>query len=283
MNHSPKKGGTKMKKLSKLIMVSIISLIAVGLVSTNALAEENLWKAIQEKGVLKVGGAAATPYQMRNPKTGQWEGVYIEIMQMLADELKVKLEVIDTTWDNLVSGLITGKWDIAPALNRTVPRSLVVNYSISAHDYQIGFVFNKNNPKINKSWKSIQDFDKEGIVFALKGGTAEEKALSDQIKNATISRFPGQDEFRLAVATGRADIAVDDADPNSIFAMEHKDWSMLVVPEPSITKQGVAFGFRKSVGLDEIQTLNILIEQLIAKGWVEKRFEDYFEQAAKEK
>lgn len=264
-------------------MLSIISIIAVGLAGGNALAEEKLWKTVQQKGVLKVGGAAATPYQMRNPRTGKWEGVYIEIMQMLADELDVKLEVINTTWDNLVSGLITGKWDIAPALNRTVPRSLVVNYSISAHDYQISFVFNKTNQKIDKSWKSVKDFDKKGIIFALKGGTAEEKALSDQIKNATISRFPGQDEFRLAVATGRADIAVDDADPNSIFAMEHKDWSMAVIPEPAIARQGVAFGFRKSVALEEVQTLNILLEQLIAKGWVEKRFEEYFALFAKKK
>lgn len=272
-----------MKMLSRLAMILIIGIIVVGLVGTNVLAEENLWKAVQQEGILKVGGAAATPYQMRNPNTGKWEGVYIEIMQMLADELDVKLKVIDTTWDNLVSGLITGKWDIAPALNRTVPRSLVVNYSISAHNYQISFVFNKDNKKIDKTWKSVEDFDKKGIVFALKGGTAEEKALSSKIKNATISRFPGQDEFRLAVATGRADIAVDDADPNSIFANEHKDWIMAVLPEPALARQGIAFGFRKSVKLEEIQTLNILLEQLIAKGWVESRFEDYFALLAKEK
>lgn len=272
-----------MKILWKLALVFTVGLMVTGLFMTNAMAQEEIWKSVQKKGVLKVGGAAASPYQMRNPETNKWEGVYIEIMQMLADELEVKLEVVDTTWDNLVSGLITGKWDIAPALNRTVPRSIVVNYSISAHDYQISFVFNRNNEKIDKSWKSIGDFDKKGIVFALKGGTAEEKALSDKIKNAAISRFPGQDEFRLAVATGRADIAVDDADPNSLFAMEHKDWSATVIPEPALARQGVAFGFRKTVPLEQIQTLNILLEQLIAKGWVEQRFDEYFEQMANKK
>ena len=63
----------------------------------------------------------------------------------------------------------------------------------------------------------MEDFDKAGVVIALKGGTAENQILTDRIKTATITRFPGQDEFRLAVVSGRADIAVDDADPNSIL------------------------------------------------------------------
>ena len=103
-----------------------------------------------------LGGAEATPYQMRNPQTGEWEGVYIDILRQLADQLGVKVQVVDTTWDNFVAGLIADKWDIAPALNRTVKRSLVVNYSIPAHSYQISFVFNKNKPKLTmpgSPWK----------------------------------------------------------------------------------------------------------------------------------
>jgi polar amino acid transport system substrate-binding protein len=102
---------------------------------------------------------------MRDPKTGEWSGVYIDIMRMLADQLGVKLQVVDTTWDDLVAGLVAGKWDIAPALNRTVKRSLVVNYSIAAHAYQLSFVFNKNNKKIDGSWISLADFDKPGCML----------------------------------------------------------------------------------------------------------------------
>jgi len=109
----------------------------------------------------------------------------------------------------------------------------------------------------------------------VKGGTAEEQVLSEQVKNATIARYPGQDEFRLAVVSGRADIAVDDADPNALFAKAYPEWSTAVIPTPALAKQGVAFGFPKSVPLEQIQTLDILIEQLIAKGEIEKMFDDY--------
>ena len=261
----------------RLLMAVCGTIVGLGLACGSASANEDFWKKVQQEGVLKVGGAEATPYQMRDPKTGEWSGVYIDILRMLADQLGVKLQVIDTTWDDLVAGLVSGKWDIAPSLNRTVKRSLVVNYSIPAHAYQISFVFKKTNSKIDPSWISLADFDKPNITFAVKGGTAEEQILTQQVKNATISRFPGQDEFRLAVVTGRADIAVDDADPNALFAASYPEWSHAVIPVPALAKQGVAFGFRKTVGLDEIQTLDILLEQLIAQGKVDKMFEEYDE------
>jgi len=264
-----------MAKIPILVAWVAIALLAGGITAPPAAAEATLWEKVQQAGVLKAGGAEATPYQMRDPKTGEWSGVYIDILKMLASDLGVKLQVVDTTWDNLVSGLVAGKWDIAPALNRTVKRSLVVNYSVSAHAYQISFVFNKNNKKINPSWTSLADFDQKGITFAVKGGTAEEQVLSEQVKNATIARYPGQDEFRLAVVSGRADIAVDDADPNALFAKAYPEWSTAVIPTPALAKQGVAFGFPKSVPLEQIQTLDILIEQLIAKGEIEKMFDDY--------
>jgi polar amino acid transport system substrate-binding protein len=265
-----------------LLAVGAAAMMALGIGAGAARADDagSFWKKIQDAGVLRVGGAEATPYQMRDPKTGQWEGVYIDILQRLADQLGVKLEVTETSWDNFVSGLIANKWDIAPSLNRTVKRSLVVNYSIPAHSYQISFVFKNDNTKIDKAWKTLEDFDKTGVTFAVKGGTAEEQILSERVKNATINRFPDQDSFRLAVVSGRADIAVDDADPNSIFAASY-DWSATVLPDPPLARQGVAFGFAKSVSLEEIQTLDILIEQMVATGEVEKMFKDYAAKLAK--
>jgi polar amino acid transport system substrate-binding protein len=268
-------------KLKKLVLLALTCVFLVGVVSSTAFAGEDLWRKVQRKGVLRVGGAAATPYQMRNPKTGEWEGVYIDILRMFAEEMEMEIEVIDTSWDNLVSGLITGKWDIAPALNRTVKRSLVVNYSIAPHSYEISFVFKKDNSKIHHGWMSVEDFDQRNITLALKAGTAEDKILSQRIKNATISRFPGQDEFRMALLTGRADIAVDDADPNSLFQQTYEEL-MNIKPEPALAKQGVAYGFRKTVDLEEIQVFDIFLEQLIEKGAVEQMFAEYNERIIRE-
>ena len=48
-----------------------------------------------------------------------------------------------------------------------------------------------------------------------------------------------------------------------------------VLPEPSLAKQGVAYGFRKSVPLAQIEALNIFLEEAVAEGHVAKLGEFY--------
>src|SRR5215471_17544916 len=104
VGHPPRGGGT-MLRLRILMMCLLAGVMSLGLAVAPAKADGDFWKNIQQRGVLKVGGAEATPYQMRDPRTGEWSGVYIDILRMLADQLGVKLQVIDTTWDDLVAGL----------------------------------------------------------------------------------------------------------------------------------------------------------------------------------
>jgi hypothetical protein len=51
-----------MLKLRKLIITVGAAVLGISLAANAALAQENLWKNVQEAGVLKVGGAEATPY-----------------------------------------------------------------------------------------------------------------------------------------------------------------------------------------------------------------------------
>ena len=63
-------------------------------------------------------------------------------------------------------------------------------------------MFNKSNPKIKPEWKSVTDFDKDGITLSVMSGTAQDHTITDQIKHATIMRLPDVDSARLAVSSG---------------------------------------------------------------------------------
>src|SRR5580693_7529091 len=109
---------------------------------------ENLWKDVQDRGVLRAGAALAPPHVMRDPKTGEYSGIFVDLVKEFGEQvLGVKVQFVDTTWDNIIAGMQAGKWDIAPALNRTAKRALSINYSMAPWQYQISFVFNKDNPK----------------------------------------------------------------------------------------------------------------------------------------
>jgi polar amino acid transport system substrate-binding protein len=82
----------------------------------------------------------------------------------------------------------------------------------------------------------------------------------------------------MAVISNRADVLADDADGNMLFAKSHPDWSATVLPNPAIAKQGIAFGFRKTVPLEDIQALDILIEELRAEGVMDQWMNQYVTQ-----
>jgi polar amino acid transport system substrate-binding protein len=239
-----------------------------GLSATAAQAEtaEGYWQGVQKAGVLRCGAAVAPPYVMRDPATGEYSGFFADLCKEFAEVLKVKPEFVDTTWDNIVAGLQAGKWDLSLALNRTPTRAMAVQFSIPAMEYQISLAYNKNNPKITAGAASVADIDKAGVTLAVMSGTAQDKAISASVKNATIMRLPGNDETRLAVTSKRADILVDASDTNQLFTQSNPDWAVAINPTPALAKQGVAFGMPHNLSAADVEVVDIFLEEKVATG-----------------
>lgn len=225
-------------------------------------AETQVWKDIQKAGVLRCGAAVAAPYVMRDAASGQYSGYFVDLCRDFGERvLKVKVDFVDTNWDNLVAGLQSNKWDLAMALNQTPERALAVTFSVPATDYQVSLLVNKDNPKFAGAGNDIADYDKEGVSFAVISGTAQDKAISAAVKNGKIMRLPGMDETRLAVMSRRADVLVDASDTNHLFALANPDWAKHVLPEPALAKQGVSFGLRRDISPADLQVLDIYLSQ----------------------
>ncbi|XKM43492.1 substrate-binding periplasmic protein (plasmid) [Rhizobium ruizarguesonis] len=262
--------------LSKLITSALRALPTLalmgGLSATAAQAEtaEGYWQGVQKAGVLRCGAAVAPPYVMRDPATGEYSGFFADLCKEFAEVLKVKPEFVDTTWDNIVAGLQAGKWDLSLALNRTPTRAMAVQFSIPAMEYQISLAYNKDNPKIAAGAASVADIDKAGVTLAVMSGTAQDKAISASVKNATIMRLPGNDETRLAVTSKRADILVDASDTNQLFTQSNPDWAVALNPTPALAKQGVAFGLPHNLSAADVEVVDIFLEEKVATGHVDE-------------
>lgn len=257
-----KKRGARIA-LALIIFVSLVSL-TVGVLAQE-MTFEKLWQNVQKEGVLRVGVAACDPYVMKDPKTGEWSGMAINVMNRLAEALEVKLETIDTTWDYIIAGLLARKWDIAVALNERPERALVVNFSIPFILEEVTFLYNKNNPELKDAAK-FEDFDKKGIKAAVVSGATQDKSLSRVAKSLDVVRLPAFDEAKMALISGRADFLCDDNITNYLVALAYPDWAKIYTPDPPLVRDGVNFGFRNSVSLEEIQVLDIIIRDCIDEG-----------------
>ncbi|SIT38074.1 Extracellular solute-binding protein family 3 [Paraburkholderia piptadeniae] len=262
-----------MVRLSRFTRQALLCLVAASCVIASApsRADDTGWASVKKAGVLRCGAAVAPPYVMRDPKTGEYSGFFSELCRNFGQNvLKVRVEFVDTTWDNIVAGLQSDKWDLSMALNDTPEREKAVSFSAPATDYNVSFVYNKNNPKIPKGAHTIAEIDKPGVNVAVMSGTAQDKAISAVFKQAQIMRLPGNDETRLALMSKRADLLADANITNMLLTEAHPDWAATIQPTPPLAQQEVAFGIRKDTPPADIAVLNKYLSQQVSSGAVNR-------------
>jgi polar amino acid transport system substrate-binding protein len=232
---------------------------------------EDAWQSVKKAGVLRCGAAVAPPYVMRDPKTGEYSGFFSELCRNFGQNvLKVKVEFVDTTWDNIVAGLQSNKWDLSMALNDTPERAKAISFSAPATDYNVTLVYNKNNPKIPKGAHAIADIDKPGVTVAVMSGSAQDKAISGALKQAQVMRLPGNDETRLALMSKRADLLADANITNMLLTEAHPEWAVAIQPNPPLAQQEVAFGIRKDTPSADVAVLNTFLGEQVKSGSVDR-------------
>lgn len=260
------------RSLSRKVSAGVACLTAtLALLSQPAAhADTQTWQSVQKAGVLRCGAAVAAPYVMRDPASGQYSGYFVDLCRDFAENvLKVKAQFVDTSWDNQVAGLQSGKWDMAMALNMTPERAKAVAFSTPATDYQVSLLINEKNPKFSGAGNAITDFDKPGVTIAVISGTAADKAVTAAIKNATLMRLPGSDETRMALMSRRADVLADANDTNHLFAMAN-NWVKEVIPVPAMAKQGVSFALAHDTPAADLAELDAYLTQRRASGEIDK-------------
>lgn len=229
------------------------------------------WASVKKAGVLRCGAALAPPYVMRDPKSGTYSGFFSDLCKDFGEKaLNVKVEFVDTNWDNIVAGLQSNKWDLSMALNDTPEREKAISFSIPVTPYNVSFAYNKNNPKIAKGAKSVADFDKSGVSVAVMSGSAQDKAISALLKKATVMRLPTNDDTRMALMSKRADLLADANITNMLLTESHPEWAATIQPNPAVAQQEVAFGVRKETSEADLKVLNGFINQQVKSGNVDK-------------
>jgi len=160
----------------------------------------SLLKKIQDRGQLNVTTSLLYPPEFFKDKNGQPAGYDIDVLNMVAKDLNVKLNIIDVP-DNAanIANVQSGKADMVSAgLVNTPKRALVMNFTKGYVPYtQILMV-----PVGGAT--SIADLNKPGKkITALTASTAFFRAQL-LFPKATVTPL-AQDEALLSVATGKAD------------------------------------------------------------------------------
>ena len=104
-------------------------------------------QAISERGVLRVGVKQDVPnFGYKNPDSGEFEGLEIDIARKIADELGVDIEFTPVTAQTRGPLLDNGQVDLVIAtFTITEERKLLYNFTTPYYTDAVGFLVNKDS------------------------------------------------------------------------------------------------------------------------------------------
>ena len=219
---------------------------------------------MKERGELRVGVAVSPPMTTKDT-SGKVSGPNLIPLQKLADELKIKLTVVEAQWSNIVAGLQAGRYDFASNLDATVQRAVSIQYTAPVYSYQGVFLVKGDSP-----YRTVEDLRADGGKIATAQGSATEAAIKRM-------GFPimSVDTFENAFAALKAGRAIASfTDLPVIEGGAQADPTMkILVPDPPIYVMNASYGVPVTMDPHSLQAVNIAIANAVDSGEMKAAYE----------
>jgi len=198
-------------------------------------------------------------------------GSDVDIMQMIADEIGVELEVVDMDFDGLIPALQSGKGDIVAAGMTIDPeRAESVDFSVPYTDATQLIIVDKADPKVS----GPDDLD--GKTIGVQLGTTGHTYIQWEIDDgADIEVVPYKSNMEAAMdlVNGRLDAIVLDELPAKSIA-EAND--TLAIIETPLTEEQYAMAVAKG-NQSLLEVVNQVLNKLVDEGKVQEIIDQHVE------
>jgi ABC-type amino acid transport substrate-binding protein len=224
-----------MKHRRPLLVLSTILALAA---ATTARAADGHLARIKSTGTLRV--CIWPDYysiSYRNTRTGQLEGVDIDLAYELGKDLKVGVTFVDSSFKTMIDDLLADRCDVSMhAIAITPARQEKLVFTRPHLRSGVYAITTKSNPAV-KSWA---DIDKPGVVVAAASGTFMVDVMRQVLKQATLLEVATPEAREQEVMSGRADLFVTDY-PYSRKMLARHDWAKLLTPPTPLAPSAYAY------------------------------------------
>ena len=162
---------------------------------------------ISKRGVLRIAcQTQGAPFSFVD-RNGARTGSSIELCEMIAKEMGVKVEFLNYDWDGLIPALLSKKADMLAAdMTPTLKRAMKIAFT-DPYMYTGSVVFVKQNSPI----KSLEDVQKPGTNLAVLLGSTGENDAKKAFPEANLKTYKGGGPILInAVVAGHTDAGVND-------------------------------------------------------------------------
>ena len=251
--------------IKHLLLTTIFLLLSNIIFQHNAFAISDREKKIKTSGQLNV--CIWPDYfsiSYKNKKTGQLEGIDIDLSKEFSKDLGVNIKYIPTHFGVFMQDIQQDKCDIAMfGVGKTETRAKYIDYSEPYLSSGMYGVASKTNPIVS-SWESI---DQPGVIVCVQKGTYMEGAMRDSLKNAALMTVIKHSQREIEVRSGRADVFIADY-PYGQKMLQVYDWTKLLTPKKATNQFQYAYAVKKGQP-DWLKTVNKFVQAIKTDGRLE--------------
>lgn len=194
-----------MKRLLCLLLALAVACLTAGCRREKP-AERQDWKAIEEKGVLRIGVTECAPFSQKNAD-GSWSGFDVDLAREVCQQLELKPEVVELDWSGRVEALNRGEVDCL--WSGLTARSDMLETLDFTQTYLA------SRPALVIRWDEVEQYQTaeqlKGKTVAVEAGSAgQSAALACLPEEVSVEPVGSQQAALEAVLNGTAQGAVVD-------------------------------------------------------------------------
>jgi polar amino acid transport system substrate-binding protein len=195
---------------------------------------------ISKRGVLRIAcQTQGAPFSFVD-RNGARTGSSIELCEMIAKEMGVKIKYLNYDWDGLIPALLSKKADMLAAdMTPTLKRAMKISF-VDPYMYTGSVVFVKQDSPI----QSIDDVKKSGTKLAVLLGSTGENDAKNAFPEAQLKTYKGGGPILInAVVAGHTDAGVNDGSAVRGQAASFPPGSLRIL-DGQLSKSPLAFALR---------------------------------------
>ena len=254
--------------LKKILAFSLVIVLVLGSMCACG-SQKATVESVQKSGKLIMGTSPDFPPFESLTADGTVEGIEIEIMELICQELGVDLEIKQMDFDSVLPGVQTGKFNVGVSGISVTPERekntlFTTPYCLAAQ----AIVVTSDSPITSKA-------DLTGKSVSVQTGTtAEEFCMAN---GYNVKAFAANADAETALTVGKVDAwVIDDltaAEMVAVYNSDHPD-APLVILDEAMTTEPYAFAFAFG-SEDLVAKINEILETLLADGTIASIFEKY--------
>jgi polar amino acid transport system substrate-binding protein len=242
-------------KIANMVVAGLALLSITGMASAGTLDD------ITARGELRVAVQTQGPPFSMVDAAGARTGSAVELAELMATEMGVKITFLDFDWDGLIPALMSGKADLLVAdMTPTLPRAMKVAFT-KPFMFTGSTVFTKAGGKFG----STESCGAAGTKIAVLLGATGEKEAKKAFPEADIKSYKGGGPLLLdAVNNGQADCGVNDVSAVKGQSTAYPAGTFTIMPE-MLSKEPLAFATRYD-SQDLLIWMNLFLDQVALDG-----------------